>query len=86
MRSASTATCSFSSETLVIRSPVLAWRKNVRCPGVPTVPVTNRSGGSWRWTTSAMVRAYVVCRGAARTAGAPPSAGPAPATDGGVSG
>ena len=45
----SAATCCFSSETLVIRLPLRACRKNVRCPGGPTVPVTKRSGGSKPW-------------------------------------
>ena len=31
---------------LVTRGPDRAWRKNVRSPGAPTVPATNRSGGS----------------------------------------
>ena len=57
MRSASTSTCCFSSATLVTRAPVRAWRKNVRCPGGPTVPATNRSGGSNVWMTDAMSRA-----------------------------
>src|SRR5665647_837873 len=46
IRSASVPTCCFSSDTLVSRDPALAWRKKVRCPGGPTVPATNRSGGS----------------------------------------
>src|SRR6476661_2752992 len=46
MRVARTRTCSFSSETLLMRRPSLAWRQKVRWPGGPTVPATNRSGGS----------------------------------------
>ena len=45
-RSASTLTCTFSSETDTSRPSPLAWRKKVRPPGGPTVPATNRSGGS----------------------------------------
>src|SRR6478752_1796285 len=45
-RSASTLTCTFSSETDTRRPSPLAWRKKVRPPGGPTVPATNRSGGS----------------------------------------
>ena len=41
-RSARTATCCFSSETLVTRGPSLACRKKVRCPGVP--PSRRRTG------------------------------------------
>ena len=44
--SASTDTCCFSQATLVIRLPSRACRKNVRSPGCPTVPATNRSGAS----------------------------------------
>ena len=44
--SASTETCCFSQATLVIRLPSRACRKNVRSPGCPTVPATNRSGAS----------------------------------------
>src|SRR4051794_301829 len=43
IRCASTATCAFSSWTLTTRASLIAWRKNVRCPGVPTVPHTKRS-------------------------------------------
>jgi hypothetical protein len=46
IRVARTATCCFSSATLVTRLPERAWRKKVRCPGWPTVPATKRSGGS----------------------------------------
>ena len=49
IRSVSAATCCFSRDTLVIRDPLRAWRKKVRCPGGPTVPVTKRSGGSNPW-------------------------------------
>ena len=49
IRSLSAATCCFSSETLVMRAPLRACRKKVRCPGSPTVPVTKRSGGSKPW-------------------------------------
>jgi hypothetical protein len=45
-RSARTATCSFSRATVVSRLPARACRKNVREPGSPTVPTTNRSGSS----------------------------------------
>ena len=36
----------FSSDTLVTRAPLRAWRKKVRCPGRPTAPQMKRSGGS----------------------------------------
>ena len=39
--------------------PLRACRKNVRCPGSPTVPAMKRSGGSKRWTTGGMPRDYV---------------------------
>ena len=45
-RSARTCTCCFSSATLVDPGPARACRKNMRSPGSPTVPATNRSGGS----------------------------------------
>ena len=44
--SASTETCCFSTTTDVMRFPSRACRKNVRSPGWPTVPATNRSGES----------------------------------------
>ena len=50
-RSASAATCCFSRATLTIRAPLRAWMKKVRWPGSPTVPTTNRSGGSNSWIT-----------------------------------
>ncbi len=46
MRSASAATWVFSRATLVTREPAVAWRKNERRPGSPTVPATKRSGWS----------------------------------------
>ena len=48
--SASSDTCTFSRATLTSRPPPRAWRKNVRSPGSPTVPATNRSGGSNAYT------------------------------------
>ena len=45
--------------TLVTRAPDRACRKKVRCPGSPTVPAMNRSGGSNRWTTGGMRRDYL---------------------------
>ena len=52
IRSARAATCCFSSATVTRWLPLRAWRKKVRCPGSPTVPVTKRSGGSNPWTRS----------------------------------
>ena len=43
-RSASTWTWTFSMTTETSALPLRACRKNVRWPGWPTVPVTNRSG------------------------------------------
>src|SRR5262245_21347088 len=79
-RSASTATCSFSSTTEVMRDPDRAWRKNARSPGGPTVPLTNRSGRSSRWTSmgSTLLRGWWIRSGAAADgrvgSAAPPSA------------
>ncbi len=44
--SARTETCCFSHDTLVMRLPSRACRKNARSPGCPKVPATNRSGSS----------------------------------------
>ena len=66
IRSVRAATCCFSSETLVSRAPLRAWRKKVRWPGSPTVPATKRSGGSNPWISG------MATLGGGRRAGAAP--------------
>src|SRR5688572_12222595 len=79
MRSASAMTCCFSSATLTSRRPSRACRKNVRSPGVPTVPATKRSGGSKEWTTGTAPTLVSRSSGPGTTADDPDARGAAPA-------
>src|SRR5690606_34411177 len=71
MRCPRTLTCSFSRDTLITRPRPVAWRKNVRSPGGPTVSAMKRSGGSNSVTDmpATLRRARTTAHDAARGAG-----------------